>query len=205
MSRPHLLPPVAISSESLSESLNLTGSRPGSRLSVASSKRMSYIQELRSKRDVSDTASMMTVDEITAEVESRRESAGSDSDEWTAVEAGDVDAQSIKEIPEEEEEEREEEEEFEEEEEAEVTEGTLTDEEGEPGKAITSQGGKFNLLHKTLKRSLMSTCRKNYQVDQGCPHWSWLLWQSIPGHGRRHRFAHGCQASRAALWLYSKR
>lgn len=46
--------------------------------------------ELRSKRDVSDTASLMTVDEITASVESRRESmtidGGVDSaDEWTKV------------------------------------------------------------------------------------------------------------------------
>ncbi|GJE90806.1 Pkinase-domain-containing protein [Phanerochaete sordida] len=146
MSRPHLLPPVAFPSESLAESMNLTGSRPGSRLSVASSKRMSYIQELRSKRDVSDTASMITVDEITAEVESRRETIGSkdssDSEEWTAVEPSDADTKSIREIPEEEDEEEEEyeeeeDEEFDEEEEA--TEGTLTDEEGEP-KAITSRG-----------------------------------------------------------------
>lgn len=35
---------------------------------------MSYMTELRSKRDRSDTASLMTVDEITAEVESRRAS-----------------------------------------------------------------------------------------------------------------------------------
>lgn len=147
MSRPHLLPPVAFPSESLAESLNLTGSRPSSRLSVASSKRMSYIQELRSKRDVSDTASMITVDEITAEVESRRETLGSkdssDSEEWTAVESNDGDTKSIREIPEEEEEEEYEEEEEEEEEfeedEDDVTEGTLTDEEGEP-KAITSRG-----------------------------------------------------------------
>ena len=109
MSRPHLLPPVAFPSESLSESLNLSGSRPGSRLSVASSKRMSYIQELRSKRDVSDTASMITVDEITAEVESRQENSGSkdssDSEDWTAVESVDADTQSIKEVPEDEDEE----------------------------------------------------------------------------------------------------
>ena len=106
---------------------------------------MSYIQELRSKRDVSDTASMMTVDEITAEVESRRDSSGSkdssDSEDWTAVEPGDADSKSIKEIPEEEEEE---EEEVEEEEDEDVTEGTLTDEEGEPGKAITSRGGMWD-------------------------------------------------------------
>lgn len=45
--------------------------------------------ELRSKRDRSDTASLMTVDEITAEVESRRASStidrGSEMDDWTKV------------------------------------------------------------------------------------------------------------------------
>lgn len=91
-SSPHLLPPVNISAESFSESMeNLTGKR---RMSTAmsmksgKSKRMSYMTELRSKRDVSDTASLMTVDQITASVESRRQSismdAGTDS-EWTKV------------------------------------------------------------------------------------------------------------------------
>jgi mitogen-activated protein kinase kinase kinase len=56
------------------------------RLSSGSSiMRMSYIKELRSKRDVSDSASFVTVDEITAEVESRREN---DVDNgWTAINA----------------------------------------------------------------------------------------------------------------------
>ncbi|KAF7976713.1 hypothetical protein HWV62_5883 [Athelia sp. TMB] len=91
-SSPHLLPPVNISSESFSESMeNLTSNR---RMSLAMSmkssrsKRMSYMTELRSKKDVSDTASLMTVDQITASVESRRQSisvdAGTDS-EWTKV------------------------------------------------------------------------------------------------------------------------
>ena len=50
--------------------------------------------ELRSKKDRSDTASLMTVDEITAEVESRRASKnvdpGSDTDEWTRVDSDEV-------------------------------------------------------------------------------------------------------------------
>lgn len=50
---------------------------------------MSYMTELRSKKDRSDTASLMTVDEITAEVESRRASStidrGSELDDWTKV------------------------------------------------------------------------------------------------------------------------
>lgn len=50
--------------------------------------------ELRSKRDRSDTASLMTVDEITAEVESRRVSTALDLptpgvDDWTKVDAED--------------------------------------------------------------------------------------------------------------------
>jgi mitogen-activated protein kinase kinase kinase len=49
-------------------------------------KRMSYITELRSKRDVSDSASFITVDEITAEVESRRENGDVDNG-WTTINA----------------------------------------------------------------------------------------------------------------------
>ncbi|THH17820.1 hypothetical protein EW146_g3073 [Bondarzewia mesenterica] len=104
-SQAHLLPPVDISFESFSESMNsLTGGQLGSRrpstrpLSTAS-KRMSYVKELRSKRDVSDTASIMTVDEITAEVESRRESGSktmADDESWTQV---DVEDEEEKETP----------------------------------------------------------------------------------------------------------
>ena len=213
MSRPHLLPPVAFPSETLSESLNLSssGSRPGSRLSVASSKRMSYIQELRSKRDVSDTASMITVDEITAEVESRQEGSGSkessDTEDWTAVETSDADTQSIKEVPEdegvEEDEEEEEEGEFDEDEEEEGTEGTLTDEE-ETGKAIMSRGGTCAIPTKYTRTHHSPTCRENYQVDQGCTHWFWLLRQGLLGHGRCYWSIDGCQASRAAFRYSSK-
>lgn len=60
-----------------------------SRTTSTSSRRMSYMTELRSKKDRSDTASLMTVDEITAEVESRRGSCAvdgtSESDDWTKV------------------------------------------------------------------------------------------------------------------------
>jgi mitogen-activated protein kinase kinase kinase len=87
ISRAHLLPPVDFSLESFTESMDkLTAQQLNRRLSSSSSaKRMSYITELRSKRDVSDTASFVTVDEITAEVESRREN---DVDNgWTAINA----------------------------------------------------------------------------------------------------------------------
>jgi mitogen-activated protein kinase kinase kinase len=62
-----LLPPVNLPQESLEDSVT-------EQLSRQTSRRMSYLQELRSKRDRSDTASMLTVDEITQEVESRRAS-----------------------------------------------------------------------------------------------------------------------------------
>ncbi|CCM02382.1 uncharacterized protein FIBRA_04477 [Fibroporia radiculosa] len=146
LSSPHILPPVAFPSESLSESLNLDstqlGSRPKSRTMSVSSRRMSFMTELRSKRDRSDTASLLTVDEITAEVESRQESSelkldSDGSDEWTKVDLGDdAEKQSIKEELEEEEEEEEEEDT----EEEEVGDDDETLNEDEPGKAITSAG-----------------------------------------------------------------
>lgn len=144
---PHLLPPVAFPSESLSESLNLSDSqsqssvRSSRRMSTAS-KRMSYITELRSKRDRSDTASLMTVDEITAEVESRQETAATsgDSDEWTKVDVPD-DKQSMKDMGGggEEEDDEDGDEEYEEEEE-EGDEGVPTDEDESTGQAIMSKG-----------------------------------------------------------------
>ncbi|KAL4067984.1 Pkinase-domain-containing protein [Scleroderma citrinum] len=91
-SKPHLLPPVNFPTESLSESMeSLTGSKRLSRASSNISNQMSYMTELRSKRDRSDTASLLTVDEITAEVENRRQSMAIDmgvegAEDWTKVE-----------------------------------------------------------------------------------------------------------------------
>jgi mitogen-activated protein kinase kinase kinase len=73
--------------ESFTESMGqqLGAEQLDRRLSSGSSmKRMSYITELRSKRDVSDSASFITVDEITAEVESRRENGDVDNG-WTTI------------------------------------------------------------------------------------------------------------------------
>jgi len=101
-SHPELLPPIPFPTESFSESLeSITNGEEGARISRASSnasrfsRRLSYMTELRSKRDRSDTASLMTVDEITKEVESRRETKrqslalhpnnSSDTEEWTDV------------------------------------------------------------------------------------------------------------------------
>ncbi|KDR81649.1 hypothetical protein GALMADRAFT_239724 [Galerina marginata CBS 339.88] len=86
---PQLLPPIPFPSETLSESMEGVAKRPMSRSMSIASKRMSYMTELRSKRDRSDTASLMTVDEITAEVENRRASKTFDRDDdldgWTKV------------------------------------------------------------------------------------------------------------------------
>jgi mitogen-activated protein kinase kinase kinase len=81
----NLLPPVDFSLESFTESMDKLAAQDRRLSSGSSIMRMSYIKELRSKRDVSDSASFVTVDEITAEVESRREN---DVDNgWTAINA----------------------------------------------------------------------------------------------------------------------
>lgn len=130
-SKPHLLPPVNFPTESLSESMeNLTGSQHLSGASPGTTNRMSYMTELKGKHDWSDTASLLTVDEITAEVENRRQSMAVDmgvegAEDWTKVES-DIDEVSS------------------------LTSTTLDDEdedevecesEEETGKAVTCSGG----------------------------------------------------------------
>ena len=135
-SKPHLLPPVTFPTESLSESMeDLTGSRRLSRTSSNASKRTSFMTELRSKRDRSDTASLLTVDEITAEVENRRQSMAVDmgvegAEDWTRVEPDIDDVTSLSEATVFEEEDYEDEYEYDEE------------EEDETGRTMTSSGGK---------------------------------------------------------------
>ncbi len=79
--RTPLLPPFEPSTESLSDSLQALSPNPSTpksmmrRGSAGSTKsRMSMLSQLRRNRDRSDTASLLTVDEITAEVEHRRAS-----------------------------------------------------------------------------------------------------------------------------------
>lgn len=173
MSRASLLPPVNLSFESFSESMsNLTGGStastatrltPSSRrpMSVAS-KRMSYVKELRSKRDTSDTGSIMTMDEITAEVESRQGNAAVNTvaddaslSGWTQVTDGDDENETPAapaDVPPEGAEEEEEEDELEVEEEDDDEEYDEDEEEfdedeeqDETGNAIESNG-KSNLL-----------------------------------------------------------
>ena len=138
--KPHLLPPVTFPTESLSESMeDLTGSKRLSRASSNASRRTSFMTELRSKRDRSDTASLLTVDEITAEVENRRQSMAVDmgvegAEDWTKVEPDIDEVRSLSEdtvFEEEEEEEEAEKDETEDE----------TEEEDETGRTMTSSGG----------------------------------------------------------------
>ncbi|KAG6333652.1 hypothetical protein ID866_5439 [Astraeus odoratus] len=130
--KPHLLPPVNFPTESLTESMeSLTGDKRLSKASMGTSKRMSYMTELRSKRDRSDTASLLTVDEITAEVESRRQSMAVDmgvegAEDWTKVEPDIDDVSDLSDTAFDEEDEDEDEYESEE----------------ETGKAVMSSGGK---------------------------------------------------------------
>ncbi|KAH7889234.1 Pkinase-domain-containing protein [Phlebopus sp. FC_14] len=133
-SKPHLLPPVNFPTESLSESMeDLTGSKRLSRTSSNASKRTSFMTELRSKRDRSDTASLLTVDEITAEVENRRQSMAVDmgvegADDWTKVEPDIDDVTSLSEDTV-----------LEEDDEDESAEAS--EEEDETGRTMTSSGG----------------------------------------------------------------
>jgi mitogen-activated protein kinase kinase kinase len=92
---PHL-PPIPFPSAPLSEFIDdvTTDDSQKKRMSRAlstSSNRLSYMTELRSKRDKSDTASLMTVDQITEAVESRRASTAygreEDLDGWTKVDS----------------------------------------------------------------------------------------------------------------------
>ncbi|OBZ75595.1 Protein kinase byr2 [Grifola frondosa] len=155
LSSPHLLPPVAFPSESLSESMNLgesLSSRRFSRTLSTASKRMSYITELRSKRDRSDTWSLLTVDEITAEVESRQVNSAKteSSDEWTQVEApDDADKASINEDEDDEDEDDEGDDDTEED----VAGDDTATEDDEPGKAITSHGSERTI--KWIKGALI--------------------------------------------------
>ncbi|KAF7323000.1 STE11-like protein [Mycena chlorophos] len=85
---PQLLPPIPFPTESLSDSIeSMTGAGSSRRsLSVTSmNRRKSVMTEIRNdKRDVSDTASLLTVDEITADLATDRDHS---EDEWTKVES----------------------------------------------------------------------------------------------------------------------
>lgn len=68
-STPHVLPPVAFSNESLSDSLLPAFTHPNP---SRNSRRSSVYTEVKGKVSASDSTALLTLDEITAEVESRR-------------------------------------------------------------------------------------------------------------------------------------
>lgn len=164
----HTLPPLPILGGSLEDSLN-TGLSASwlARSESNAAKRMSY-QSMRG-RDKSDTASLLTLDEITAEVESRRQSMLSMYEDDETDDEGNVvvrrpnkrismvpsmqddgdEGEDEEEYDDEEEEyddeEEEEEEEDDEEEEEEDAESPTTAANGEPGRAVTSSGGKRSI------------------------------------------------------------
>ncbi|KAF8654130.1 hypothetical protein AX16_003661 [Volvariella volvacea WC 439] len=137
---PQLLPPIPFPTESFSDSMkSITGSqrqRPLSRMSTAS-RRLSYMTELRSKRDRTDTASLMTVDEITAEVESRvvnnKSGGSSESEDWTKVESEEAENEKDEQQDDDGSDASYDEEEADDED----------DEDDGPGKAMTSKAGKW--------------------------------------------------------------
>ena len=182
-----LLPPVKFPSESLSESIGDgfdadEGSRPIT--FSAASKRMSMITELRSKKDLSDAVSLLTVDEITVEVENKQH--GSDEED-----------------EEEEEEEEDEGEDEDDDEGGDEVELELHDAD-EPGKPITSHAGLLFHSHLFLDLWALSVHRDNNQVDKGCAHRRWIFRPSVSWDGRCHWSFNGCQAGIAADGIWSK-
>ena len=205
--KPQLLPPIPFPTESLSESMEgITGSlhqRPVSRTISTASKRMSYMTELRSKRDRSDTASLMTVGEITAEVESRRASTSereADFDDWTKVDA-EIENNVPKAVESDEDGDGEEEEEEEEEEESSVDEDEMSHEE-ELSLDLDDHGCIRNIMSARrgvfVEFSLLITSYLGIvskQMDQGCSYRCWIIWRSLSRYGCVEWPLNGRQAS----------
>ncbi|KAK4688917.1 mitogen-activated protein kinase kinase kinase, partial [Tremellales sp. Uapishka_1] len=167
-SLPPLLPPFEPSHESLSDSLQAYSPqsnlkpRPVSRRDSATSTRSRYsmLSQLRKNRDRSDTASLLTVDEITAQVENRRASTITFEESDEDVEAVVPQISDPGMVPQSEDEEEDEESEESEEEDSEDEETEDEDEEAdadapedEHGKAFTSTGAKRSI--KWIKGALI--------------------------------------------------
>ena len=202
--RPPLLPPFEPSKDSLADTLqaysrnprhkSLVMSRRGSAGSAKS--RMSTVSQLRRARDRSDNASLLTVDEITAEVENRRASTitfdeSDEEEEIVAPPAADAGSVPLDESEESGDEASEDEDEDEDE-----------DEESgddEHGRAFTSTGCRCSLS----ESDLADYCsRTHHQVDQGCSDRRWFLRLRASRDGRVLRSTYGSEAGRAA---YRKR
>lgn len=157
----HLLPPVNFPSESFADAFHgvTGGGRSGASPSISrtasnASWRTSYMSELRNRRDRSDTSSMLTVDEITAEVENknrRKSTAVSSLHSTESLEDAAVASINVQDVDDEStlgddgleyDEEYEEEEYEEEEEEEEEEEGTTLNEVDEDDAPVAATGGK---------------------------------------------------------------
>jgi len=138
--------------------------------------------ELRSKRDRSDTASLLTVDEITAEVENRRQSMAVDmgvegAEDWTKIERDIDDVSDLLEDAFDEDEEDEEHDESEE----------------ETGKTMTCSSGTYRThSYAGLGPHCPKSCRN--EMDQGCTHWGRIIRQSLSWDGCHERAVDGCKA-----------
>jgi len=207
---PQLLPPIPFPTESLSETMDdFAGYRPGrsSRASSIASRRMSYMTELRSKRDKSDTASMMTVDEITANVENLRHSPSPDSsavDGWTKVDDDSMIPTAV-DTEDEVSESDAETDALDTEDEDTLHEDGLSldvDENGDLDGVAGAKRGKHH-YYATRFRILTSNF-SGEQMDQGCPDWSRFLWKGLLGNGCFYRFPHGSEASGASQGKWSE-
>lgn len=206
------LPPIPFpSSQSID---NVPSDVPKKRMSRAistNSKRMSFMTELRSKHDKSDTASLMTVDQITEAVENRRISGtyGSKGDigEWTKVdsEIEDMVPKAVVSDDEVEEDEDEESEICSEDED-----DTLHDEEVEGLSLDVDDDGVIRNVISAKRGEQLLTIWKLFlfisvlfskQVDQRCSYRCGVLWKGLPWHGCIEWFAHGCETSRTAYWF----
>ena len=205
--KPQLLPPIPFPSESLSESMEgITGGirqRPVSRAMSIASKRMSYMTELRSKRDRSDTASLMTVDEITAEVESRRDSSSNeretDFDDWTKVDA-EIENMVPKAVESDDDEEEEEgsiddeDETLHEEEELSLD----VDDHGCIRNIMSARRGTFPELLLLITSDLSITSK---QMDQRCSYRCRIIRRGLSRYGCIEWSPNGRQASQTSYWL----
>ncbi|KDN49354.1 hypothetical protein RSAG8_02056, partial [Rhizoctonia solani AG-8 WAC10335] len=143
----HTLPPLPTLGDSLEDSLTTGLSATWlTRAESNAAKRMSMMSARG--RDKSDTASLLTVDEITAEVESRHDEDDEDEEEYEDDEEEDEEEEDY-----DDEDDEEDEEEEEEEEEGEAAGGA--EDTGLTGRTVTSSGGKRSI--KWIKGALVGS------------------------------------------------
>ena len=184
---PPLLPPFEPTGESLVDSLQeyspapstvRSALRSGRRGSGGSNlSRISVLSTIRHSKDKSDSASLLTVDEITAEVENRRTSMATD-DIAHGLSPTDSDDDVT---------------DSESDEDTEDSEDSGDDDGKDQNRAFTSTGCKhLNLLYVELADA---GSEAQYQVDQGCAHRCGIIRLRLSWHGRTVWTSDGCEAS----------